>query len=179
MDDPKKSEIEAEASAIAEELIAEMERVHPDEGHPFTIMGFAQDHAPEVVLGVAAVIIVIVITEIGKPWIKLLMARFSISETLEASALRTISFLVCALPVWSLDFRQSWQIMTDSQELLDWPSAMLIGMSMTWAGVQITWLLLHDVRPVKAIRLAFYKRIGVTEADMQHAREQGGDSGSS
>jgi hypothetical protein len=132
-----------------------------------TLMGFFERNAQDIGVGVASVIIVIAIVEVLKPWLRyLLMEKLKMPEKLEASAIRSFSFLICALPVWALGFRESWAHMNQSDLLLDWPSTFMVGCSITWTGTQIAWLLIHDVKPVRMMRVWLYKRFSVTEDEV-------------
>lgn len=122
---------------------------------------FVSSNTPQILLGVTAVLMTVVISEILKPWIKLALIKLNVTQKLEASALRTLVFFVTFVPVIALDFASSWVEMTGKE--LDPISSLLAGAALTWTGTQLFWLLMHDVKPVKAIRCWIYRRLGVED----------------
>jgi hypothetical protein len=122
---------------------------------------FFLSHIEQIGIGILAILITMVLSEIIKPLVVYGLMRMKNPAPFENSILRAMVFFIGLIPVFALDFRRQWQIMTGVE--LDLFSAFLGGACLTWAGAQLVWFVAHDVKPVLAFRAWLYRRLGVED----------------
>ena len=126
-----------------------------------TLQSFALAHIPELAFGILSIVITIALTEVAKPWVILALRKAKSPTALDNSIVRSLAFVLAIIPAIVLDFAVHLRNMTGQE--FGQTSAILSGACLTWVGSQVAWLFAHDLRPVMAIRLWFYRKLGVED----------------
>ena len=143
-------------------------QVEPEDGLRVVAYDYAKDHYPNIMVGLSAALVVGIVVEAGKPWLKLGAAKLGWKEDLGDAILKTIPYFI-GVPVSALfNFDEHWYALTGT--VLDGISALLVGGFMTGAGAQLGYHLIHRLQIVKTIQVKWQRITGVTKADLEDLR---------
>ena len=136
------------------------------------IMGLIQEwaaaHAGDIVVGAAAIALVWFIIEFFKPWIKLLFAKFALSEDIEDATLKTMPYLVSSVVCIALDFQGHWASLTGMELVSPWH--IFVGTFINGGAAHLAYYLTRQLQVVKTLKLRWQRFNGVTQEDLDQIR---------
>ena len=130
--------------------------------------------APELTVGVIAIVSTLFTVELVKPWLKLAIAGRGWSASAQDATLRSLVYLVAIPVTFLLDFHANFSSLLDGR--LEWSPSMFaaipIGTILTGGLTQITYHLLHRLQVVKTLQLRWQRFNGITQNELDAVRHE-------
>jgi hypothetical protein len=132
----------------------------PDTG----VWGFLKAHPQELTTGLSAVLLVVVLVELFKPWVKGIAIKRKWDDHDLSRVLKTVPYVFGLGVAYVFDFKSNWYELSGAH--LSMTESVVVGALFTGAGAQVAYMAAKEFRVVEVMRLKWYRFMGVTSEDL-------------